>query len=105
MRALQPAGPPRLQMEEMALDFVVGNGSWKPGPIRFDVLHAVAAEYSLTFSLWKGVWNSDSGPGFVDARTRERFAELVSEYRETDDCLAGCEIADKIADLLDSELL
>lgn len=95
----------RQQMEETARCFVAGNGSWKTGPIRFDVLHATAAEGSLMLSLWKGAWHSFSGPGFIDARTRERFAELVSEYRGTGDCFEGCEIADKIADLIESELL
>lgn len=95
----------RQQMDEIVFGFIAENGSWKHGPVRFDILRAVAVEGSLVFSLWKGAWDSNSAPGFVDSCTRERFAELVSEYRGTGDCFEGCEIADKIADLLDSELL
>lgn len=95
----------RQQMDEMVFGFVAENGSWKQGPVRFDILRAVTVEGSLVFSLWRGAWDSNSAPGFIDACTRERFAELVSEYRATGDCFEGCEIADKITELLESELL
>lgn len=95
----------RRQMEEAAFGFISRSGSWKPGPIRFDVLHASATEKVLLLSLRKGAWQSGSEPGFVDACARERFAELVSEYRGTGDCFEGCEVADEIADLIESELL
>lgn len=95
----------RQQMDEMVFGFVAESGSWKSGPVRFDILRAVAVESSLVFSLWKEAWYSNSAPGFVDSCTRERFAELVSEYHTADDCFKGCEIANKIAELLESELL
>ena len=95
----------RQQMEKMVLGFITENGYRKPGPIRFDILRAVVVEGALVFSHWKGAWDSNSAPGFIDADTRERFAELVSEYRATGDCFEGCEIADMIAELLESELL
>lgn len=97
----------RRQMEEVALEFIASKGLWKPGPIsiRFDVLQATVTGGSLMLSLRKGVWHSDCEPGFVNADTRERIAELVAAYRETGDCFEGCDIVDEIAGLIESELL